>query len=50
MKKKRREWIYNGEFGEWYWTGENEPDYEDTFTSEAITEEEKKLMREAEKK
>ena len=49
-KEKEGEWIYNGEFGEWYWTGENEPDYGDIFTFEEITEEDKRLKREAEKK
>ena len=25
--KKNGEWLYHGESDEWYWTGENEPEF-----------------------
>ena len=48
-EKKREEgmWDYNGESGEWYWTGQNEPKDVDTFAFEPLTEEDRKKMKEA---
>ena len=50
-EKKRKEgiWEYNGESGEYYWTGLNEPEkIMDTCIYKPLTEEEKKLSEEAE--
>ena len=47
-KRKEGIWDYNGESGEWYWTGEKEPDHMDNFTYKPLTEEEKKQVEEAE--
>ena len=57
-KKKEKEkkndddgqWNYNGESGEYYWTGPNEPEYGDNFSHSPPTEEEKMLIKEAEKR
>ena len=46
--KKNGEWLYHGESDEWYWTGENEPEFTgDGFVCEAPTEEDLKLLDEA---
>ena len=50
IREKEGQWNYNGESGEYYWTGENEPEYGDTFAHEPPTEEEKELFREAERR
>ena len=42
-ERKKGEWDCNGESGEWYWTGENEPGI-DTFCYPEPTEEEKKVI------
>lgn len=50
-KKRRKDgiWEYNGESGEYYWTGEKEPEQiVDTCVYEPLTEEEKKLSEETE--
>ena len=49
-KDKAGRWSYSGESGEWYWTGEQEPNYGDTFCYSPPTEEERKIMREAEER
>jgi hypothetical protein len=49
-KEKAGDWIYNGESGEWNWTGPNVPDFGDTFTFNPPTEEEKEIAREAEER
>ena len=49
-KRKEGEWEYNGETGEWYWTGEKEPVIEEDFcTFKPLSEEEKKKSEETEK-
>ena len=50
IREKEGQWNYNGESGEYYWTGENEPEYGDTFALEPPTEEEKELFRETERR
>ena len=48
-EKRRKDgiWEYNGESGEYYWTGEKEPEQTvDTCVYEPLTEEEKKLSEE----
>ena len=49
-KRKQGEWDQNGESGEWYWTGEEEPDLDnlDQFCFSPPTEEEKIIIKEAE--
>ena len=50
-EKRRKDgvWEYNGESGEYYWTGENEPEQiVDTCVYKPLTEEEKKLSAETE--
>jgi hypothetical protein len=48
---KNGEWHYNGEMDEYYWTGENEPEYfDDNFMYEAPTEEDRKIAKEAEER
>ena len=47
-ERKNGEWDYNGESGEWYWTGKNEPVI-DTFCYPEPTEEEKKVIEEGRK-
>jgi hypothetical protein len=42
------DWNFNAESGEYYWTGENEPEYGDTFSCSPLTEEEEKLRKTAE--
>ena len=49
-REKEGEWCYNGESGEYYWSGEGEPNYGDTFTYEAPTAEELQKCREEERK
>ena len=50
-EKRRKDgiWEYNGESGEYYWTGEKEPEQTvDTCVYEQLTENEKKLSEETE--
>ena len=50
-EKRRKDgiWEYNGESGEYYWTGEKEPEQTvDTCVNEPLTENEKKLSEETE--
>ena len=49
-KEKEGQWEYRAESDEYIWTGENEPDYGDTFCYPPPTEEDKRLTREAERK
>ena len=49
-KRKRGEWDYCGESGEWFWTGETEPENLDQFCFQGMTEEEKIAFRKAEDK
>ena len=49
-KRKRGEWDYCGESGEWYWTGETEPKDVDQFCSRGMTMEEKIAFRKFEDK
>ena len=50
ITEKEGQWNYDGESGEYYWTGEKEPEYGDTFAYEPPTEEEKEMIREAERR
>ena len=43
-------WDYDGENGEWYWTGDDAPEIVDNFAYSPPTKEELKLFREAEDK
>ena len=51
QKKKEKEgyWEYLPESDEYYWTGENEPDYGDCFRNTPPTKEDLRLKREAER-
>ena len=49
-KASKGEWHYNGESGEYFWTGKKEPDYQEHFCYSPPTKEEKKLTKEAEEK
>ena len=55
-ERKRREkggkgeWCYHGESGEYYWTGDGEPEYGDNFVNEGLSAEELKQFREEENK
>ena len=49
-ERKEGIWDYNGESGEWYWTGEKEPEYHDEFCHTPPTEEQTKMANETEQK
>ena len=49
-KEKKGEWCYHGESGEYYWTGDGEPEYGDNFVNEGVSAEELKQFREEENK
>ena len=50
-ERKEGIWDYNnGESGEWYWTGEKEPEYHDEFCHTPPTGEQTKMANEAEQK
>ena len=46
--EKDGQWNYDGESGEYYWTGDTEQDHGETFVNSPPTEEEKQIQREAE--
>ena len=48
--EKDGEWCYNGESGEYYWSGDGEPDYGDNFEYEAPTAEDLNQSREYEER
>ena len=48
--EKDGEWCYHGESGEYYWSGDGEPDYGDNFEYEAPTAEDLKQSREYEER
>ena len=49
-KENKGEWLYNGESGEYFWSGGKEPEYQDSFCYSKPTEEEEKIRKEAEEK
>ena len=48
-KETQGYWEYRAESDEYFWTGEQDPDHGDPFCSTPLTEEDKKIIREAEK-
>ena len=49
-KAKDGEWCYNGEMGEYYWSGAGEPEHGDNFECEGLSGEELRKFREEENK
>ena len=49
-EEKEGRWNYNPESDEYFWVGEGEPNYGDTFSFSPPTEEEIQISREAERK
>ena len=49
-KEKEGHWEFNGESGEYFWAGDTDPEFGETFSFSPPTEEENKITREAERK